>query len=73
MMEKSTVSTSDVERDAIDKSYLENATIHNFSWRKVKVETKTWKSDLKPKSILSNIDGYAEAGIIASTRSMNNH
>ena len=70
-MKQSPVSTSDIEQDVLDESYLENATVHNLSWRKVGVERRSWKSwesDLKPKPILSNIDGYAEAGMKTSAR-----
>jgi len=54
----------DVERVAIDQSYLTNTDVSCLAWRNVKVESKSWKSDLRPKSILADISGYAEAGMI---------
>ena len=54
---------ADIERGPIDESHLTNTAVHSLEWRNVKVESKSWKSDLRPKSILSGIDGYAKAGM----------
>lgn len=63
-MKHSTVSTKDIERDAIDESYLTNTNVHSFAWRNIKVESRKRKSDSHLKCILSDIDGYAQAGTI---------
>jgi len=66
-MKQSSDSNSDVERDAIDETHLTNNDVQSLVWQKVQVELRSWKSDLRPKSILSNIDGYAQAGTKSSS------
>lgn len=63
-----TDTSSDVERDAAVESYLTNDSVHSLGWHKVQVNTTSRASDSKPKSILSDIDGYAKAGMIISHR-----
>ena len=60
------ISTMDLERDAVDDSHQINTKIRSIEWRKVNVESRSRKSDLS-KIILSNIDGYAKAGMVAQS------
>lgn len=57
-------SVGDVESNAIDESHLTNTTIRSLSWRGIEVEKRGW-SDARPTPILSNIDGFAEAGTLS--------
>lgn len=54
-------SNSDVERDAVVESYLTNDNVHSLGWHKVQVNAT--KRSSRPTSILSDIDGYAKAGL----------
>ncbi len=55
-------SHSDIERDAIDETHLTNNNVHSLAWQTVRVDLKNRASDVVPRSILSNIDGYTKAG-----------
>ena len=63
-MKHSAVTTTDVERDANDESNLTNTEVKDLAWRKVDVVLNRKGSDTRKKSILSNIDGYAAAGMV---------
>lgn len=55
-------SNSDIERDAIDETHLTNNNVYSLTWQTVQVVLKNRHGHAQPKSILSNIDGYAKAG-----------
>ena len=57
-------SIQDVERNAIDESHLENTTVQSLAWRGINVVKKGWTADAGLAPILSNIDGYTEAGTL---------
>ena len=63
-MKHSTVTTRDLERDANDESYLTNTNLRNLAWRKVNVSLRRRKDAARRSTILSDIDGYAAAGMI---------
>jgi len=57
------MSTSDVEKDAAvqDYAHLTNDTVRSFSWDNVTVTVKD-RTTKKPLDILSDVNGYVEAG-----------
>lgn len=53
----------DVERDVGDHTHLTNQTVHSLSWERIEVSLEhRFRSDLRPKSIISDVDGLANAG-----------
>ena len=63
-MKQMTYSDRDVERNVIDEAHLNNTTIRSLAWRDINVENRSRMTDARPTPILSNIDGYAEAGTL---------
>lgn len=61
-MTQANIVTTDLERDASDEDYLDNTSVVSLSWREIKVETGNWASDVKPKQIISAVNGFSEAG-----------
>ena len=55
-------SVDDLESSAIGDAHLNNVTIQSLAWGGIHVRKNSWKTDARPASILSDIDGYAEAG-----------
>ena len=55
-------SVQDIERNAVDEFQLENTTIQSLAWRGISVEKRGWATDARPTPILSEVDGYTEAG-----------
>ena len=55
-------SVQDIERNAVDDFQLENTTVKSLSWHGISVEKRGWASDARPSPILSEVDGYTEAG-----------
>lgn len=53
--------TLDVERKTVQDTSLKNDTVRTFAWQGVTVTVKD-RGTKQPKAILSNIDGYVEAG-----------
>lgn len=53
----------DVERDVVGHAHLANHTVHSLSWEGIEVSLQNrFRSDLRPKSIISDVDGLANAG-----------
>lgn len=53
----------DLERDVGGDAHLANHTVHSLSWEGIKVSLQDrFRSDLRPKSIISDVDGLASAG-----------
>ena len=57
-------SDQDIENNAINGSHLENTTVRSLAWRGISVEKRGWTADTGLASILSKIDGFAEAGTL---------
>ena len=55
-------SVQDIERNSIDEFQLENTTVRSLAWRGISVEKGGWTTDARPTPILSEVDGYTEAG-----------
>jgi hypothetical protein len=54
---------ADIESRAHDTSYLNNSIVKNLAWNNVNVTVKD-RQTKKPKKLLSDINGYVEAGEI---------
>lgn len=63
-MKQATRPVRDIERDAIDEAHLTNITVRSLSWRGIHVEKRSRLTEARPALILSEIDGYVEAGTL---------
>lgn len=55
--------TVDVERDVGEDAHLANHTVHSLAWENIKVSLEHhFRSDLRPKPIISDVNGLANAG-----------
>jgi len=64
-MQKSEPDGRDLERDALDEAHLDNNNnVVNLAWQDIQVEVGRAfpGNDQRPKILLSNIDGLAQAG-----------
>lgn len=53
----------DVERDVGEHAHLANHSVHSLSWEGIEVSLQNrFRSDSQPKSIISDVDGLANAG-----------
>ncbi len=54
--------TTDLEYNAGEGDHLSNNSVRSFTWLKIDVEIEHFASDLEPRKIIANIDGYTRAG-----------
>lgn len=54
---------TDIESGTANEDHLTNINIQEIAWRDVRVEIGGGDSDARPKVILGNIIGNAEAGL----------